>query len=270
MAGGRPYPVTTPLAQSLSYRPRLTQEQAAAGVYMGDMTGAEARGYSDTSSLAGVQRSSEIIPVMVPQQEAWRSYGALSPENKERLFSVMNAKRGVGGWGLQELEGVWASGVQGASFMGNWSGTAITPLEWLEDQYLNDGTATGGVGSRPGGGGGGGGGSSTSVSMRLTDPDSATALVDDALTRYLGREANGRERAAFVTALNRYEQANPTVTQAVSGGGSVSSVTRGGANPSQFARDWAQSREGAAEHEAATTFFDAFLSAIENPMDVMG
>lgn len=117
---------------------------------------------------------------------------------------------------------------------------------------------------------------STSVAVQLTNEDTAAALADDVLSKYLGREANRRERSSFVKALNRYEEKNPTISQStsvVSSGGGVTSSqsnskTRGGADQQQFAKTWAQSKEGSSEY-AAVGLLDSFMAALENPMDVV-
>lgn len=286
MANGNPRPAQTPLQQRLAARPALTPAQSQAGVYHGEVSGAEAMGYANTSSMAGVAAASQRIPMMVPLEQSWRSYGGLGSDEKALLTQIMNAKRGPGKWGVQELEGVWASGVQGAQFMNSWSGTPITPLEWLQDQYLNGGAVTGGSsGSGGGGGGGGSGGYSgpttsyqNSVSVQITNPDTAASLADDVLSKYLGREANSKERSRFIAALNAYEEKNPTNTSSTTvstpnkAGHSVtsnsSSRTTGGADQAAFAKEWAQSQEGASEHQAVG-LLDSFMQALENPMDVV-
>jgi hypothetical protein len=115
-----------------------------------------------------------------------------------------------------------------------------------------------------------------SVSINLTNAETATRLADSALSTYLGREANKSERQAFLKALNRYEEKNPTysssTTVSQSGGGvtnsSSRSRTQGGTDPTQFATDWAQAQEGSSEHQAVG-LLDTFMKAISNPMDVV-
>lgn len=169
---------------------------------------------------------------------------------------------------------LWERGV-GLANSAAQQGINITPLQALEDLLL---TENGKDGSSSGGGGGGGGGggaySQTSVAYSLTDPETAERLVNASLQTYLGRDASAKERSAFYRALNAYEQRNPTITNSagVSGSGghtSSTSNTRGGANPTQFAEDWAQSQEGAGEFRASTELLDTFMSALDNPLDIV-
>lgn len=110
----------------------------------------------------------------------------------------------------------------------------------------------------------GGGGAYTGpvTQVRLTDPDTAMALIDQSLQGVLGRSASQKEKQRFMSALREYEMKNPTVTT----GGQTGSVTTGGSNAQVFAQRFAQAQEGSAEFSAATTFLDAFLGALGNPV----
>lgn len=127
----------------------------------------------------------------------------------------------------------------------------------------------------PGGSGSGGPKTTTSTSrsVSLTDNDTAHAVLDQALSTYLGRRASEDELSSFVNSLHKHERKNArvTTTTATTGGGSTSSssVTRGGSNSQQYAVDYARAQEGSAEYQAATDFMDEFISAIKNPMDVV-
>jgi hypothetical protein len=48
----------------------------------------------------------------------------------------------------------------------------------------------------------------------------------------------------------------------------TNSQTRGGTDPYQFAEDYALAQEGSAEYQAATTYLDSFMSALDNPMEL--
>lgn len=140
------------------------------------------------------------------------------------------------------------------------------------DPAGTDSTATGGsYYSRGGGGGGGGGGSSSSVarSISLTNPDTARGLLNSTLSQLLGREASQREFDTFLQALNKTERQSPTVTRSkttASGTSATSTtVTKGGTDPAQLAKQFAESRQGYSEYQAATTFLNAFIEGIRNP-----
>jgi hypothetical protein len=130
-----------------------------------------------------------------------------------------------------------------------------------------------------GGGGGGGGGAKygtttdRSTVVPDTDPDTAKTLVNQALSTYLGKEASPEQLQRFIANLQQHESANPSVTSrttTTSPGGSVSSQkSTGGINAQQYAADWARAQEGSAEYQAATTYMDAFMKAVQNPSDVV-
>jgi hypothetical protein len=143
------------------------------------------------------------------------------------------------------------------------------PGPWQMIRGLLNGTITNPDGSGPGGGpggggGGGGGGSSTTMQIRLTDPESAKQLINTAMASLLGREATSEEYKKFLTTLNSEERSNPIVTTVE--GDTV--TTTGGTNPNQIAEDYATSREDFAEFQAATTYMDAFIAALEDPVNI--
>lgn len=121
-----------------------------------------------------------------------------------------------------------------------------------------------GPGRRSGGGGGGGAGG-VATNVNLTDPGTAHALADQMLSQYLGREANPQELALFKQALAANEMANPQ--QRVSAGSS--SVTSGGFNAQEFAKEWAMGQKGVPEYQAATTFLDTFIQSLSDPTKVV-
>lgn len=112
--------------------------------------------------------------------------------------------------------------------------------------------------------------STTSTAVDLTDPETAKALVNDILSRQLGRAANDDERAAFLSVLNNAERANPTTTRTstnyVDGEAtSQSSTTSGGltaAGKQQMLQDRTQALPEYGAYQAATTYYDAFASAL--------
>lgn len=108
----------------------------------------------------------------------------------------------------------------------------------------------------------------TSKSVNLTDPTTARAVVNQALSQYLGRDANDEEAKAFTAALNAQETANPNVTKTHynADGTSSSSVTTGGTNAGELARESAMADPNYAEYQAASTVYNAFISALGTPV----
>lgn len=225
----------------------------------------------------------------IPKEQAWTLWQSLDQSGQKRLSSAMNALF-PNGWDQTYIQKQWSRAVMGSERELVQNGIRVSPLEMLEIMAgggaVNKNGASGGSG---GGGGGSGSSSSTSTNttrqVQLTNPDSARQLVNNALDTYLGRRATPEESQAFLRALNQHEQENPnvqTTTTASSStatkgkGGTVSSSTSstsvdgsGGTSPSQFAEDWARAQPGSAEYQASTTYLDAFMQALQNPMDVV-
>lgn len=251
-----PTPVTSRL--TLSQLPPLTTQQAMQGTYMG----------------TSVQYSASNVPVaqdtFMPTNDSWTAYGMLDSNARNTLIQVARAKYGASA----RIEQSWLKGLysEGVGMSQNWTkyaGERVNPLDALQRAYLQGDTrfleGPGGGGSGGGGGGYGGGGGGYNgpvVQTRLTDPDTANYIVDQALTTYLGRAASTKESEAFKRALARHEIANPTVTEQTPG----STTTVGGSNAQAYAQEWAQSRQGASEHSAAVGFLNTFLNALGDPV----
>ena len=249
---------STPLNSSLGLPP-VSPSEAAGSVYMGSKysytPGAAGKGGAPGTSAASTVG---VEDVLIPQEEAWGGYAALPPQSSALLDRIMDAKRPYG-WNQEERRGVWADGIMMSNSIVRQTGERVSPLEALRRTYLLENRSPG-----VGGGGGSGGGYSGPVSQtRLTDPLTAKTMLDNSLKSYLGRAATKQEESAFLKALKSYEMENPTVVTPQGPGGSI---TTGGTQPTAFAEQFAQSQEGAAEYQAATTYFDSFLSALKNPV----
>lgn len=115
---------------------------------------------------------------------------------------------------------------------------------------------------------------SSSKSVNLTDPATAKALVNDVLTRQLGRAATQEEIAAFTSVLHSAQNANPTITTQTGtsdemGNTTQSTSTSGGldaAGAQQVLQDRAMQLPDYGAHQAATTYANAFFSAINSPV----
>lgn len=253
-------PPSTPLNDRLGIPP-ITKAAAAQGVYMGTT-------YSYTQGTKGSSARDTVRAedVFVPMEEAWGGYAALPPESYNELVKIMNAKAGSRPWNPEELKGLWSDGIYASNYIVRQTGRRVSPIEALRDFYIRGKDVAGLAREDPGGGGGGGGGGGYAgpiTQTRLTDPTTAEGLLDTSLKNYLGRAATKKEKSEFLRALNKYEAENPTVTTPMGPGGSV---TTGGAQPTVFAEQFAQAQEGVAEYGAATTYFDAFLGALGNPV----
>lgn len=188
----------------------------------------------------------------IPNNEETRSYApidaigsdaywlTLKPEDKERF---RNAYRGATGSNIRSeatFMSNWRNSVIGAANFTAQTGRPITPWEYME-------LLAGGMSGARGGGGGGGG---VSRVVDLTNPSDAQVLVDNALNSYLGRRATEEELGTFLQTLNKAERANPVVT--------TPSGRTGGVNRELVAREFAESRDEAAEFMVESQYMNWF------------
>lgn len=109
-------------------------------------------------------------------------------------------------------------------------------------------------------GGGAGGIGGTRRIVNLTNESDAQYLIDQTLQQYLGRVATDDERAEFYKTLNKAQRQNPII--------STPTGTRGGVSEAQVAREFARSREEAAEQRAAGQYMDWFMEKLmQDPME---
>lgn len=176
------------------------------------------------------------------------------------------------------LKGMWDD-IVGETANFTTAGKRLTPWEVAE---LVAGGERGATRRRAAGSGGGSGGgarfsgtkSQTARSVDLTDPATAKALVNDTLSRFLGRDATDEEVATFRGVLNSAEQANPTVTTSsttYADGDAVSqsSTTSGGLNGAgkqQLLTDQARALPEYGAYQASTTYAEALFAALAAPV----
>jgi hypothetical protein len=231
------------------------------------------RGYDDRNYSANVTSVFDAKEMLA----YWRS---LRPQGDKFYDNLVGLMRATGYLGeransLTGIEDAWTEVLKdGASLF---ESNTTTPgqadvIDYLYGLLQSNGDQTQGDGPS-----GGGGGTGITTTVDLTDPGSAMALADSALTQYLGRRASDKEQEQFRKALRAMEMANPQTanveTVRTKDGKKVnttSAVVRGGDfNPQVFADEWAQGKEGAGEYQAATTFLDAFIGSLGNPTEVV-
>lgn len=130
--------------------------------------------------------------------------------------------------------------------------------------------------------------------LTISSPSEVKSVLSNASQALLGRDPSSKELAIFTRALNSLQQQTPeyakttgTTTEVpgtVSAGPEVAgqpsivarqtsadnltTVTTGGLDQQQYATDWAKSRPDYAEYQAATTYMDALLNAIQSPVNI--
>lgn len=137
----------------------------------------------------------------------------------------------------------------------------------------------------------------TATQVDISNPEQSRALVQDVLSRALGRWATGEELAEFVGTLNTYQRENPststrtttttpetttqTTTESADGTSSESSTrTKGGESSSSVVNQQGATAEGAQQlllesameqpdygaYQASTTYYQALLGALAAPV----
>lgn len=194
-------------------------------------------------------------------------YNSLDAQAMRLTSDYTTAQLGHDKWNNATRQSYYNKALQEAQTMTKMLGRPVTPWEIMQG-------VVGEYQSRADSGGGGTGGGPTSTyseATQITNPMTAKRLLDETLRQVLGRAANEQESANFLKALNTYEQDNPTISQAYSSGGANArqkSSQKGGTDPTQFAKDYARSREDAAEVAASGTYLNAFMQSLENPMEL--
>jgi hypothetical protein len=225
------------------------------------------KGQYAPTPIGGHGRDYGTRPVSLPYEDAY-SDGFLGIQDNRLSQLVVDAAGG----NVSKYDSVYRQALYTAAYQQRAGKTDVT-VEGLLTKWGKSG-----VPEQNGGGGGGGGGgpfSSTSRRISLTDAGTANQIINQALSRYMGRQATAQEQKQFLKALNVQERENVTTTVTkgnVSADGRVrdeTSVTKGGFNRDDFAEKFSKSREGYAEYQAATTYLDAFIGALEDKTRVI-
>lgn len=191
------------------------------------------------------------------ERRAWAQYlvsiGAIDPEEASDMGLVQK---------------LWESAVDEAANYRAAGKENVTP--WDAVRVAAD------FGGGPGSKKGGFTGSKTqrSQSVDLTDPTTARAMVNDVLSRRLGREATDDEVRAFTETLNAAERANPTITETIAqyrAGDLVnqSSTTSGGLSAAGKQRVLDEEAMAAPEYgayQAAAFYAPLLMQAISAPV----
>lgn len=212
--------------------------------------------------VRGTSKRIRKIPMLYPLNDSRYMLYTLAPAYQQMLEETMDNYYGAGRWDDSWKPKLWEKAINLSSNSYKYGGPdkAITPIDAFKLIAKQD---SDGIKQSGAAGGAGGGGPTVSQTVQLTNPSNARALVDDALTKYLGRRATPNESEKFYQALNVQEMQNPYVTTGTRSGNASMSVTEGGFNPSTFAEDYARGQEGSAEFQAATTLLDAFIGSLK-------
>jgi hypothetical protein len=185
----------------------------------------------------------------VPVDYAAREIHSFGPAERE-IWEAFSMHTNGYVPGLFSAEGNYRNVLLGIAQYQASTGKKMGPFEYM----VNVMNTTQPYSSKPGSRGGGGGGASSRTIVDLTNPMDAEVLVDNALTQYLGRQANRDELENFIATLNKVERRNPvTVTQ---------SGRSGGVNQQIVAEEFAQAQPLAAETAAATQYMGWLVEAL--------
>lgn len=214
----------------------------------------------------GARIEAPYAPIFM-ERSTLKNFASMPRDLTDAVVSMANAYYGRpvdASW----IRNRWSEAVDEAWKAYQDTGILISPLEVYEDLVSSaaaaDAAAEASGGGYPGGGGGYGGGGAMS-SVVLTSETDARAILNQAMSAWLGRQATASEVDQFVAMLNRQEMANP-VKQEIVGDMSIQS---GGFNPQTFAEDFVKSMDGSAEYQAVTSYLDAFLSSLDGKVGVL-
>lgn len=221
----------------------------------------------------------QLVPItqMEPLISKWAF--SLNPADKAKYDSVVGLMRRANYFdtdnpAFSTVQSAWNQVLTGASY-----NTQFSPIEYLELMaQKGQNPATGPAGSGTGTQTSTSTDTRTSTNVSLSNKFDALAVLNDALSNYLGRQASDQELKAFKSILNAQERKNPekstttttqTATSTSSGTNTTSSsatssdgVSSGGVNEGQIAKEYAQSRGDYAETQMATVGMEWFQDAI--------
>lgn len=202
----------------------------------------------------------------VPQQYGDREMNYLSPGRERIIDLVTTAAEGD----IDLFDPIFKAAATTAALR-KAGGDGRANMEAVLQDWVKGGLPDGI--KRKGSGGGGGPFRNVTREVKLTEEGTARRLINDTLSRELGRVASKQETAAFLKALNFQEKENPQVRvdEGVrSAGGTTQDTTvSGGFDSIDFAGRFARAQEGYAEYQAATTYMDAFIDALESDSRVI-
>lgn len=189
-------------------------------------------------------------------QEASDYYFLMPPKQREQFHGYYQNITGSRIRSVPSFINGWNQAVTGSAEFTRMTGRPTTPMEYA--QML----ANVGPGVRPQGGRGGGSrGPTRTEVINLTNPSDARVLVDNALTQYLGRRATQEESRTFLKTLNKLERKSPQIS-VESGDQTRKVVQEGGLNQELVAREFAESREDAAEFMVQSQYMNWFTDLL--------
>jgi hypothetical protein len=106
------------------------------------------------------------------------------------------------------------------------------------------------------------GSGSTSKSYKQYSLQQVKGLAESAFQEAIGRAPSVEELGRFQASLNAAEKGNSATTS----GSSASSVTYGGVDTTQFAKDTAELAPEYANYQKATTYFDTMINSLRGPV----
>lgn len=226
--------------------------------YMDPQTFADPGKAATPRQLSAARRSTGATVSQWTVDRATAYAQAMSPQEKAMLFDYTTSLSGHTKHNEYTRLSAWNDAITKAQQQTYYTGRPVSPWD-IMNAGINEYIALGG-GSQ-GGGGGAGGGPTSTLSTVLTNEMDAEVLVNNALNQYLGREATGDEIQEFYKQLNKVERQNPTLTTNT-GGPNSQTEQSGGMNRELVARDYALSRDDAAEYMANTQYTDWLMEAI--------
>jgi hypothetical protein len=209
---------------------------------------------SKSPAAGDYQARQSALTAYRPVSYAVAMFDMLTPQQRKQWSDLVAKNIGYEG-SIERQRSLWESTTLRAAQLGQITQQPISAWQLMQQDAEYEAGRRAAKGS-------GGAYTGPVTQVRLTDPDTAMALIDQSLQGALGRSASQKEKQRFMSALREYEMQNPTVTT----GDKTGSVTTGGSNPQVFAQRFAQAQEGSAEFSTATTFLDAFLGALGNPV----
>lgn len=211
-----------------------------------------------------IPSSSTISNTTVSGSQGYQSAGTVANEDAVTLFEMAEPDRKILAQRLKNagykvsVSGKYSTALLDAYTNASMKATLQSQMvgqPFTVGQYLDQET------SARIAAGDGGGGPSVRKDIRIADETTARTLINAVLQDALGRGATREELKKYTSALQKAQQASPTVTTYSTAGDVTSATTTGGINEEQFL---IQQIAGTDEAKANKVFgyYDAFKNAL--------
>jgi hypothetical protein len=253
----------------------LSPNQPSWMVYMGGAHGAPAPRYTG-KALDGARVPGGSAGNIMTTDNAMGQFYAWSPAKRKQWGETLQAAGliAAGDFSWDTLEGWWQKAVGAAGNIYTLGHQSITPEQWVKTRAMgNDaGGANNGFGATKASTH-----TSTTTTIPFQDPAALHAMIKNGVKSMLGRTPDDAELSDMMHVARQYEAANPSTQQStvhIDTHGNRTQTNRtvsagvSAAGYQSTVEDATKAKPEYASYQAATTYMNALMSAIQAPVQI--